>query len=195
MSGLDHIIESILKAAKADADEILRTADEEVGEIQKAAERTVAEIEENAKDQIARETEKQRQMAESADKQNRRQTLLRAKIEMINTVLDAAKAEIAAMPTDEYFAMLYQIFVNQHITADGEIYFSAIDKKRLPADFIERLNSVGGGKITLADSDRNIENGFIVRCGKIEINCTIASLMEEKDSILRDRLQQYLSEE
>ena len=100
------------------------------------------------------------------------------------------------MPDKEYFDLLYQVFVNQNIQADGEILFSEKDKKRMPKDFTSRLNSASdGGKITLSQETAGIENGFIVRCGKIEINCTIDSILEEKDSELRDRLNQYLSEE
>mgnify|MGYP001019466343 CR=1 FL=1 len=196
MSGLDKIIESILDSAKQEADVILHEADKKAEEILNAGQKEIEMARKEAAENIEKETQKLRQMAEAADKQNKRQALLRVRIEMIGQFISAAKEKILAMPDKEYFDLLYQVFVNQNIQADGEILFSEKDKKRMPKDFTSRLNSASdGGKITLSQETAGIENGFIVRCGKIEINCTIDSILEEKDSELRDRLNQYLSEE
>lgn len=196
MSGLDKIIESILDSAKQEADVILHEADKKAEEILNAGQKEIEMARKEAAENIEKETQKLRQMAEAADKQNKRQALLRVRIEMIGQFISAAKEKILAMPDKEYFDLLYQVFVNQNIQADGEILFSEKDKKRMPKDFTSRLNSASdGGKITLSQETAGIENGFIVRCGKIEINCTIDSILEEKDSELRDRLNLYLSEE
>ena len=196
MSGLDQIIQSVLETAKREADGILQEADQKAQEILRTGEQEIEALRQANAETITKEQEKIRQMAEAADKQSRRQAILRARLEVIGQFISAAREKIFAMPDQEYFDFLFQIFKNQNIQTDGEILFSEADKKRLPADFLQRLNSaVNGGAITLAEGRADIENGFIVRCGKIEINCTVDSLLEEKDSILRDRLNQYLSEE
>lgn len=195
MSGLDQIIQSILDAAQKESDEILQAAKEKADSILQAADRDVAALELEAEENIKKETQKLQQMAAAADQQNRRQILLKTKLDVIGQCIRAARDKILTMPDAEYFDMLYQLFENQHIEKDGEILFSEKDKERLPDDFIARLNTVSDGKIALSDECINIEGGFVVRCGQIEINCTIDSILSEKESILQDRLNKYLSEE
>lgn len=196
MSGLDKIIQSVLEAAKQEADGILQEADKKAQEILRTGAQEIEALRQANAQKITKEQEKIRQMGEAADKQNRRQALLQARLEVIDGFISAARKKIQSMPDQAYFDMLCQIFVNQNIRTDGEILFSEADKKRLPKDFLQRLNSAAnGGTITLATDQADIPDGFVVRCGKIEINCTVDSLLEEKDSILRDRLNQYLSEE
>ena len=195
MSGLDQITESILSAARQEADGILRQADERADEILAEGKKDAEDTKALAQAAVKKETEKLRQRAAAVSQQNHRQALLRARLEIIDQFIAAGREKILAMPDQEYFDFLYQIFARQNIAADGEILLSPRDRNRLPADFLERLNSADRGKVTLSQDAGGVENGFIVRCGKIEINCTIDSIFAEKDNVLRDRLNQYLSEE
>ena len=89
------------------------------------------------------------------------------------------------MGADDYFAALEKLAVRNACKGEGELRLSKADLDRVPSGFIERINAeLKDGSVKLAAQGADIENGFILVYGDIEINCTFRALInEQKDTI------------
>ena len=70
------------------------------------------------------------------------------------------------------------------------MYLSKRDLERAPEDFEESINSLvyEKGAVRLSKKPRDIENGFVLVYGDMEVNCTLRAIFDEKHDLLRDAL-------
>ncbi len=195
MTGLDKMVSQILdeannsanakiEEAKAKADAIVSKAREEakalVEEISKQSEADIANYEERVKS--------------SADLK-RRTAMLGAKQALISQTIDKAYEKFCAKDDAEYFETLKEMLEKFVQPQKGEIYFSAADLAKLPADFkgaIEEIAKAKGGSLTVSEESKNIEKGFILAYGGIEENCSFKALFDSKRDELQDKVQKLL---
>ena len=132
--------------------------------------------------------------SQSSDRQNRKQKLLSIKRKVIKDIVAESKNQIEKFPTKEYFDLLLMLFEKNALKdQNGDIYFSKNDLKRLPKDFIKRCNEkLSEASIRLAGESENINNGFLITYGKIEINCSIDSIFESNSQLLEDKAAVFL---
>ena len=77
------------------------------------------------------------------------------------------------------------------LPGDGVMYLGARDLARLPQDFEARLDRVSpSGKITLSPKVRNIESGFVLAYGPVEMDCSFPALFQDGYEGLRDAVGQ-----
>ena len=62
------------------------------------------------------------------------------------------------------------------------------DLRRMPADFIDKL----GYGVKVSPVPAPIEDGFILKYGEIEINCTFQALFAAAEQELRSRANELL---
>lgn len=195
MTGLEKIIEkigsdsssrcaSIIKAAEIKADKIIESskldAEKEAKQIIEAAEERCAKAEEISK---------------SRREQAQKQAILKAKVDAINDVIAFASKRLSSMPDKEYFDILVKLAVKYSVEGTGEIMLNAYDKKRMPSDFISRIQDScknNSATITLSDTDANIPNGFLLKYGFIEINCSFDALISEQREDLKEKVNSIL---
>lgn len=194
MSALDNITEEILKQADDQADEIINKATVKVSELQKDVKEKQDELLNEAKNMAENEHKKIISHSQSSDRQNRKQKLLSIKRKVIKDIVAESKNQIEKFPTKEYFDLLLMLFEKNALKdQDGDIYFSKNDLKRLPKDFIKRCNEkLSEASIRLAGESENINNGFLIIYGKIEINCSIDSIFESNSQLLEDKAAVFL---
>ena len=189
MAGIEGITSEILAAAQREAAKIL-DADKADASIvtDKAKEesaKTLAQAAETAKEKAAAQKERALSRAEMESKQ----TLLAEKQAVIKEVIAAAKEKLCAQDGAAYFGMLEKLLAQTVRAGDGEICFSKDDLARLPADFGARANAAAqraGGTVKIAEAPAAIANGFILRYGGIEENCSLDALFLEKEEALHD---------
>ncbi len=193
MAGLDKILGSI----KAESDEAvaqrINDAKERASEIRKEAEASVSDecraIEERGKkgaeDTVAR--------AESAASLLKRKAILSEKQDIIAEIFDEAEQKLISMPDDQYIDTITKIAVKNALPEEGEIIFSAADKKRLPSAFEKDLNSkLKAGKLTLSSETIDTTGGFILSYGGVEQNCTFRALIDAGRERLTDKVSKVL---
>lgn len=193
MTGLDKIISQIgadsadrcriiMENAESEAQKILADADFEITEL-------------NAENEIslAKKLENIRQLAESSAKLKRNQIVLQGKLMAIDDILNEALEIIKALPKKEYFEILKELIIKNALKGDGVLRFSKDDTSKLPQNFIDSVNSALKGKsvITLGKSIE-IDSGFILIYGDIDINCTFSAIASAKHDELRDALNKLL---
>ena len=172
MSGLDNIIARIEAENEAQCDAVRAEGEARAAEVVAAAD---AEGRRNARS-IAAEAEKQAAQlvsrAESAGALASRRALLAAKVALVDDVLAEARRRLAGLPADEYFKTMLSLALKNRQAGEGVLFFGARDLARLPADFSAAL----GEGISVSDAPAPIEDGFLLKYGDIEINCTLDAL-------------------
>ncbi len=198
MTGLEKILKHIEEDAQTAVDHILSEANAKAEEIMAAAriegEKKCAEITERSKLEVQAYLSR----AESAANLQEKKLILTAKQEIIGEVINHAKETLTHLPDKEYFEIIVKMVGKYALAQTGHILFSAADKKRLPDGFHETLSAslsgTNGYRLTIADETADIDGGFILAYGDIEINCSIDALFAAAKDILQDKVSEVLFE-
>lgn len=195
MSGLEKITSQILEEAKTSAAMKLETARKEADDILSKAKEACAAMEAEAAEKNVILKENYEGRIKSSAEQQRRTALLRAKQDMIAEVIEEAYVTLKQEDTESYFRTMEKILKTYVLAEPGEIYFSAQDLARMPADFEERISAAAeekGGSLVLSKEPKAIEDGFILVYGGIEENCTLKALLDAKKDELQDKVNEIL---
>lgn len=195
MSGLEKIVEQIISEAKETARKTVAQANTEAEQIAEAARaasrkelaRLLAEAEKNS--------ENAQRLADSAAEMNAKRSLLAAKQQLIGSVIEEAKAALAALPDDEYFAMLLRLAKKNALPQKGELFLSQKDLDRLPAGFEDQLNrelAPQGAQLQISSQARPLDGGFLLVYDGIEENCSFSALFDAQREALQDQVHRIL---
>lgn len=179
-----RLLEDDRQAAQAIEKEAMVKAEERIAAANKKADEIIRSMAEKAK-KDGRD-KKDRLMARAA--LNARNNLLMAKQEAMGKILAAVCIKIEEMEKNEYSQLLERMLLSNVETGDEEIIFDEKDLSRIDTSLVKRVNrslKEQGRRNDLAISEerRSIINGFILKRGDLEINCSIdaqiKSLREE----------------
>lgn len=195
MANIDDIIKEIIAQAEEAANTNIADAKAEAAKIIEAAEAECKKMNEDmaAKTDAAKKASADR--AKSSAEQQKRQAILKAKQEIISSLLDKAYGEILAMDDTSYFTLIEKLIKKYSLPKDGEIFFSNKDLQRLPSGFDKKAADIAkanGGSLKLSSESRNIDGGFVLSYGGIEENCSIAALFHSNKEILADKVHELL---
>lgn len=190
MNGLDKLKEKIMHDAEDAAEATLSGA-------KKQAEKILAEYKEKAEAEekrILEDADKKAMVivrsAESNAHLDGKKKILKEKRLIIDSVFEKARREAEKLSDEEYFDIIYALA--EKCKSGGELLMSENDKNRLPADFEEKIKSCSNGKISLSKSFAPIKNGFILKNGMTEENCSFDGIMEAKEEELQDKTAKLL---
>ncbi|MGB8452634.1 MAG: V-type ATP synthase subunit E [Anaerocolumna sp.] len=198
MTGLEKILKHIEEDALAAADQSLTKAKSQAGEIMANAraegEKKCTDIAEHSKLEVQSALSR----AESAANLQEKKLILNAKQEIISEVINRAKESIIILPDKEYFDIIIKMVRKYALAQTGQIMFSSSDNKRLPEQFNEKLKASLAGKdgavLTAAGDTVNIDGGFVLVYGDIEINCSFDALFAAAKETLQDKVCEVLFE-
>lgn len=187
MTGLEAILAHIEQEAQAEAQGLLDAAQ---AEAQATLERAQEEAQQRSQ-AILEEAQKGadaiRERAESAALLEKRDGLLRCKQQLIREALGQVCQELEQAPAQEYFSLLLELVGRWAQPGDGVLYLNARDLQRLPQGFQEELDRIAPqGKIALSPQPRQLESGFVLAYGPVELDCTFPALFREAYDQLRD---------
>ena len=187
MTGLEKIINQITEDAQQEAGEILEAAKKQAWEIISAAKKE-ADTEAAALLEAAQADVKNVQdRAESTAQLNRRNEMLSFKQTLIREAIDEARAQLADAPDAEYFDTLLTLYKRFAQTGKAQLHLNQRDLARLPDDFEGKLKSaVPGSEVELSPTPAEIDSGFLLTYGGIDVNCSFSAIFEDADSELRD---------
>lgn len=189
MNGLDKLKEKIIFDAKTEAEKILSDAERNAAKI-------LAEFKEKAGNEekhILSEADKKAmhivRTAESNANSDGRKKILKEKRKIMDSVFQKARETAENLPDSEYFGIIYSLAEK---CGGGELLMSENDKNRIPEDFAKKIEVCGNGKITVSKEYANIKNGFVLRNGLTEENCSFDAIIEEKSERLLDETAKIL---
>ncbi|AUG56229.1 V-type ATP synthase subunit E [Acetivibrio saccincola] len=185
MSGINKIKERILEEARLQAEETVKRAEEEASEIINSAKKEAEELKKQIIDKANSEAlEVKKRLKAGAELEARKQRL-QAKQEVVEEAFSQAIKKLNSLPDDQYFSIIVDLIVNSASNDSGEIILSGRDKERLPSDFEEKVNKNlsskrSSGNFTLSDETRDINGGFILKMGNVEINNSFDAIIRMK---------------
>ena len=194
MSGLEKITEHIINKANAQAEKIINTAQQKADEIILSAKKDAEDFKNAENLKIASECEKIIQTAESENRQHTRRAMLQAKSRAISQIIEDAKKTVKNASPEEYKKILLTILKKSVSDIEGEILFSLKDKKIIDSEFIKQTEKISDGKLKISEDFCDIDGGFIIKYGKIDINCSIDAIFEDKYNELTDLVNSILSQ-
>ena len=194
MTGLDRIIEKILLQSQENCNAILNDA---AAEVKKIISQARAEANKQSDEIIAKanaEAKKIKAVAKSSAESITRNRYLEIRNAILNDIISAAYLEIEKFSDEEYFSMLRGLCIKNVLEGECEMSLSGYDLGRLPDDFEMSINSeiYEKGAVHISNLPGDIENGFILHYGDIEINCSLKAVFDENMDSLKDMLSTAL---
>lgn len=195
MAGIDTITKEILEDASREADAIIKAAqkaaDAEAGKAQADRDAILSE----ARSRATKDAEIYAGRVTSQCDRIRREAVLSAKQDMIREVMKKAYETLVSQSTEEYFSMLEKLLEKNVQASDGELFLNETDLRRLPKKFEKHAAEIAArhnGTVTVSGKAAAIANGFILRYGGIDENCTFEALFAEKKEVLEDKAHEVL---
>lgn len=189
MTSSEKILAGIAEEAKAQADKINSDAEKQAAEITAAA-KTEAETE---AEKIRADAEKKAELIINSGKSSaellKRDTALNCRRGLIEKALITVADTVNAYGDKEYFDFLLTLIKKEKLNGKGEVYLSVKDKARDIAAFKSELSALD---LTLSDTFADINGGFILKYGDIQINGELSALIHEKRDVLTDELNKAL---
>lgn len=189
MTSSEKILAGIAEESKAQADKINSDAEKQAAEITAAA----REEAESEAEKIKAEAEKKAELIISSGKSSaellKRDTALNCRRGLIEKALITVADTVNAYGDKDYFDFLLTLIKKEKLNGKGEVYLSVKDKARDIAAFKSELSALD---LTLSDTFANINGGFILKYGDIQINGELSALIHEKRDVLTDELNKAL---
>lgn len=189
MTSSEKILAGIAEESKAQADKINSDAEKQAADIIAAAK---AEAETDA-EKIRADAEKKAELIINSGKSSaellKRDTALKCRRGLIEKALITVADTVNAYGDKDYFDFLLTLIKKEKLNGKGEVYLSVKDKARDTASFKSELEALG---FTLSDNFADINGGFILKYGDIQINGELSALIHEKRDVLTDELNKAL---
>lgn len=189
MTSSEKILAGIAEESKAQADKINSDAEKQAADIIAAA----REEAESEAEKIKAEAEKKAELIISSGKSSaellKRDTALNCRRGLIEKALNFVADTVNAYGDKDYFDFLLTLIKKEKLNGKGEVYLSIKDKARDIAAFKSELSALD---LTLSDTFADINGGFILKYGDIQINGELSALIHEKRDVLTDELNKAL---
>ena len=193
MTGLEKILSQIEYESDDRCKTIIANAEAKAQEIISEAEAQAKTEADKSREAIEKRVEDIKQSTASSVELNKSKIILKAKLEAIDEMLSESLKTIKSLPDREYFDMLKTLILNNAKDGEGVLHLSEKDCKRLNDGFIADVNnSLGGGKSVVLGDNTDIDSGFVLVYGDIDINCSFDAIVSSKRDELRDTLNALL---
>ena len=189
MTSSEKILAGIAEESKAQADKINSDAEKQAADIIAAA----REEAESEAEKIKAEAEKKAELIINSGKSSaellKRDTALKCRRGLIEKALITVADTVNAYSDKDDFDFLLTLIKKEKLNGKGEVYLSVKDKARDIAAFKSELSALD---LTLSDTFADINGGFILKYGDIQINGELSALIHEKRDVLTDELNKAL---
>lgn len=188
MSGIEKITARLLEECGAECASIEDAASLSAANTLAAAETQAKKVIAAAEEKARKEAERIIAGAKSAAELNARRDMLQTKVDLIDEALNKAQWYLHSLNTEDYFKVLFSLAARSRQNGVGEMHLNANDLARMPAGFLQQL----GAGIKVSDEPYDIEDGFILIYGDIEMNCTFSALFAATREELKEKAAEIL---
>jgi len=172
--------EGILGQFRAQADEILVTAKRESEMLDKKLQERINH----------EEGEVRKRKTIVADLEVRK-LMLGAKRELVDLVYEKAMAILSSLPRDRYAGFMTALLGSSEVSGDEEVFLCK-GEKVLDQKWLDEVNAQRQYNLTLSQDRVQGSGGFVLRKGRIDINCTwdvlLSRVREDMEAEVVDRL-------
>ena len=192
MAGLDKIIEQITQDSALKCEGILKEATAQANDLKAEAAAASKKETDSILAAAAKQAKSIVDMAESGSQMEQKNALLGAKVDLIDQAIAFSKEKLIGSDENTYFDTLAKLVKAYAQDAEGTMYLSQKDLSRLPAGFAEKVSTATGGKLKVSNEAKDIDSGFILAYGDIDINCSFDALINEQLDTIKDKLNQII---
>ncbi|MHC5060761.1 MAG: V-type ATP synthase subunit E [Planctomycetota bacterium] len=190
----EQVVEKILSEARAEADKLLAEARQKVSEAVTQQEKELAQYSAQTEDIAAQAAEDKKARMLAAANMKIKKEYLAAKISLFDEVFGKVRQRIKGLSDGEYEQLIIELMTNAVQSGDEEVVVAA-GEERINQSMIKQVNRKLGpgyrGNLTLASDKADIDGGFIMRRGRVQVNVSVEVLVAQA----RDRLELELAEE
>ena len=192
---LADIRKKIEQDAAAEAAKLLDEAGKQADALNKEADLQIARSKKHYDDLYEAEAPEVRHRAEIIANLDVKKNRLGAKQELIAQSFEAAYERLCKLPEEHYLAFMEKL-LDQAVSSGDEELLVGTKEKRMNKAWLDRYNAAKGKKLILAADRADIEGGFILRKGKISVNCSLDTLVHWlKDELESDVVKRLFDEE
>jgi len=135
--------------------------------------------------------------AESGAALIKRNQLILMKANMIDEVFKSVEERIASMPEGELLELFINILDSASEPGKGEVIFNKRDRQKFGDKFIVAANkkiseTKKESEFVLSNGTADIKNGFILKYGDIETNCSLEKIIDSRKSHLEPQVIKIL---
>lgn len=195
MAGVEKITEKILQDAELKANEIVEKARLQAKEIVEKANQKAAVRVKEISQKSAYDINEKKRIINSMVELEMRKDILGAKQQSIEEVFAKALDRMNDLDAAKYEQVAFDMLMSSVETGDEVVIMSESGKKKLSADFIDKVNKAleaAGklGNIKLSDETRNISGGFILVGQGVEVNNSFEAVVR----LYRDEIEPKVAE-
>lgn len=173
---LTDIKAKIESDARFEAEKNLAAAQEQVEAIKRETEEEIRRMGETQKGRLAKEVSEILRRREIVANLDVSREDLSARRGLIDECFALAKEKMAAM--DEAKVIRFaEILLDKAIETKDETLFVGRKEKVLNAEWLEGYNREHDTKLKLAEDRLPIVGGFVLRCGRVDVNCSWGMLL------------------
>lgn len=173
MNGIERITARIEADGRAEAEAILEKGRAEAAAVEEEYRRRAESERAALKEQAEKKAREREERLVSAAAMESRKTLLAARQEMVEKAFEQALDRLCSLPREEYVEVLAAL-LERCATGGEEVIFSRADRERVGE---ETLKKAAGKQLRLAEETRPLRGGFVLRKGKVEVNCAFETLV------------------
>lgn len=180
MNGIESILQRLCADAQAETDAILEKARQEAAAVTaryqaQADQEAAALAARNA--QTAAEREKR---LVSAAQMEARKTLLSGRQALMEEAYAQALCKLQDLPQGVYAELLTALLVQAAPEGRGAVCFSPRDRAQVGQAVVDAANERLCGSLTLSEETADIPGGLLLRCGRVEVNCALDTLLRQQ---------------
>lgn len=196
--GAEKIIEKIISDANEKAEEIIKKAKQDAESINEIAHKKAADMAKKADENAASEAQTVKQRAIASANMESKKLILKKKQELIEEAFETARKKIDTMDNESFEKLMISLMAKEAETGTETVIIAKKDQTRLSKDFIDKVNSelkskgAASASLKFSDEQRDIESGFILQRGDIEINDSFDSLLRQKKEELSAQIVKIL---
>ena len=190
----EQVVEKILSEANAEAEKIKASAGEKCADSETQLKSRLADYRKETEVLSREAAEDKRARVSAMAKMELRKEHLAAKIALLDEVFEKVRQRIKSLPDAEYADLTTALAVKAVQSGDEEVVIGK-EEKRINQELIKKINRKLGpgfkGNLHLAGDRADIDGGFILRRGKVQVNVSIEVLL----AAARDKFEIELAEE
>ena len=180
---LEDILKKIREETDAKLSEIDSRIKKRVEEIVKEGEKKIADLRKHLLHEVDETIKEERRSKLAIAQLDFRKALLMEKRRLLDETFDAAFEDIRNLGDEDYRKLFKKLTLQVAEEGNGRIFISNKDRKRITPSLIEEINrdlhKMGkSATLELAEEEVGIDGGFILKMGRIEINCSLSSLFK-----------------
>ena len=197
VEGAEKIIARILEDARLKASNNIKEAEKQASDIINAAKEEAEKKRNVIIENALKNADEMEKRAISVAELEARKIKLKAKQEIITSVFEKAITALNSLPAETYAKILCNMIISSVAKGNEEVVLSIRDKERLGKEFIDDINRKLAekglkGDLRLSEQTANINGGFILKSGDIEMNNSFDALIKMKRNELEPEIIKIL---